>query len=290
MRFRVSLAALLLLVSTSLLAATDADHFAAAKAAIKKGDSEKGVELLEKAIAIKAEAEYYYWLGRAYGNLAMKASVFKQPGLAKKVFAAFEKAVQLDPNHIEARISLIDAYLIAPGFLGGSVEKARAMAAEIKKRDSLQGHRAYARIFNKEKKPDLARKEMVDAVREAPASAPAHYYLAAFYQAEKNYTQAFHEYEQSIKLDPNYMRAWFRLGMTAGQAGTSLPRGEEALKKYLAYTPDEEKEPNHISAWYWLGMVYEKQGRKADAKQAFLQAQKGAPESKDVAAALKRVS
>jgi tetratricopeptide (TPR) repeat protein len=287
---RFSLIAVLLLSSISAFAATDADHFAAGRAAMRNREAEKAVEAFEKAIAVKPTAEYYYWLGRAYGDMAMKASVFKQPGLAKKTKAAFDKAVQLDPDHIEARFALIDYYLIAPGIMGGSVEKAREQAAELKKRDALQGHRALSRVLMKEKKPDLARKEMVDAVREQPTAAPPHYYLGSFYSNEKNYAQAMHEFEMAARLDPNYMRAYFRIGVTAALANTAHARGEEALKKYLAYKPNETDEPSLASAWYWLGNLYEKQGRKADAKQSFLQAQKLAPESKDVKEAIKRVS
>lgn len=281
------LLALCLTAHTAFAAAPD--PYTAGREALKKGDLAAAVTQLEAAVARKPTAESYYWLGRAYGEQALKANVFKQAMLARKTKDAFEKAVQLDPKYVEPRLSLIDYYLIAPGVLGGSVDKAKEQAAALRAFDPLAGHRGMAKIYLHQEQPAMVRNEMVTAVREMPASAVAHYYLGNAYFSEKNYPAALHEYEMSVKLDPAYARAWFRLGVTAGTSGTALPRGEEMLKKYVARTPDED-DPSLASALYYLGMVYEKQGRKADAKQSYLAAQKLVPQAKDIAEALKRVS
>jgi hypothetical protein len=42
-------------------------------------------------------------------------------------------------------------------------------------------------------------------------------------------------------------------------------------------------------AWYWLGMLQEKQGRKAEAKQSFTNANRLMPGDKNITEALKRV-
>jgi hypothetical protein len=68
----------------------------------------------------------------------------------------FETAIKLDPSLTDARFGLIDFYVMAPGFMGGSEGRAMAQAAEIKKRDALQGHRAYARVYSRTKRLDLA--------------------------------------------------------------------------------------------------------------------------------------
>ena len=65
----------------------------------------------------------------------------------------------------------------------------------------------------------------------------------------------------AVKLDPNYMPGWFQIGHMAALSGTNLQRGEEALQKYLAYTPKQD-EPQHYRAYFWLGGIYEKQGKK----------------------------
>ena len=276
------------LLSEVALAAAK-DPYTAGREAMKKHDTAAAVEQFEAAVEQKPTAEAYYWLGMAYGQQAMKANVFKQAMLAKKTREAFEKSVALNPKYVEPRLSLVDYYLIAPGMLGGSAEKAKEQAVALRQIDALAGHRAMAKIYSHDKQYAQVRNEMVLAVREQPNSAVAHFYLGNAYFSEKNYPASMHEYEMSAKLDPAYMRAYFRIGATAATSATAFPRGEEALKKYLAYTPSED-DPSLASAWYYLGMLYEKQGRKAEAKQSYLAAQKLQPEPKEIAEAIKRVS
>jgi Tfp pilus assembly protein PilF len=209
--------------------------------------------------------------------------------MAGKIRAEFEKAVALDPNYIEARFALIDFYTVAPGFMGGSQEKAAQQAAEIKKRNSVEGHRAFARVYMRQKKVDLARKEYVDAVRENPTSARAHYLLGVFLMNDKNWAGSLQELETALRLDPKHMVAYLRIGQNAALSGQNFARGEESLRRYLTHTPTEQ-EPGHYSTWYYLGMIQEKQGKKAEAKASFLNAKKLAPQSKEIAEALKRVS
>src|SRR5215213_4719751 len=257
MRKATLLSLICLLATVPLFATTAAEYAAQGRAALMAGQTEKASELITKALAAEPNnAGYHFLLGQAYGVMAQKASMLSKPGWAKKTKAEFERAVELDPNNIDVRMALISYYTVAPGFLGGSEEKALAQAAEIKRRDAIQGHRAYGRIYQQQKKPDLARKEYVDAVRENPKNAKAHYYLANYLLTEKNFPSALHEYDMALSLDPAFMPTYFRLGQYAAQSGSNYARGEEALRKYLAYKPSDD-EPNLASAWYWLGQVQE---------------------------------
>lgn len=279
-----------LLAVCPLYAAKDADLLTAAKAALDKNENEKAAELLEQAIKLNPnKAEYHLLLASAYGELAGNAGMLKQASLAKKIKAALERTIALDPKSFEARNGLIQFYLQAPGFLGGSKEKALAQAAEIKKLDALRGARAYARIYISEKKIDLARKEAIDLVRSMPNSGEAHYFLGNIYSIEKNWSASLHEYDMALKLAPSFMPTHFRVGYLAAESNSHHARGEQSLKTYLAYQPKHE-EPDLATAWYYLGKLYEIQGKKADAKQAYLKAQKIAPKSKDITEAIKRVS
>jgi tetratricopeptide (TPR) repeat protein len=282
---------LLCALSLPLSAATVAEHITAGRAALDRDEHDKAVDLFSKAVALQPNhAEAHYLLGVAYGQLAQEANILKQASLAKKTKTEFERAVELDPNFLDARFALIDYYLIAPGIMGGSQEKALAQAAEIKKRSALDGHAAYARVYSRQKKVDLARKEYVDAVRGNPKSARAHYMLAGFLiNNDKDWKGALHELDMAITLDPAFMPAYVRLGAHAALSGSNYTRGEEALRKYLTYKRTE-KEPSHATAWYWLGLVQEKQGKKGEAKVSYQNALKLAPNEKEIREALKRVS
>ncbi|MBI2796737.1 MAG: tetratricopeptide repeat protein [Gemmatimonadetes bacterium] len=87
----------------------------------------------EKAAAIDTRnPQLLYWLGRAYGRDARKANVFRAPGLAKKARDHLIRALEIDPRHAEAREGLVIFYRDAPGFVGGSMEKAFATLEPLK--------------------------------------------------------------------------------------------------------------------------------------------------------------
>ena len=274
-----------------LRAATAAEQIAAGRDALIRGEAEKAADLFSKAVAAQPnDATAHYLLGIAYRDQAMQASMFERVSLAQKFKPELERAIELDPNHIDARFALLTYYLLAPGIMGGGMDKAEAEAAEIRRRNPLEGHRAYANIHFHDKKLDLVRKEYVDAVRENPTSARAHYLLGAYLMSdnEKNYSGALQELEAAVKLDPSYMPAYARLGQHAMRTGSNYARGEESLRKYLGYKP-ADGDPKLSSAWYWLGQLQQKQGKKADAKQSYLNALKIAPKDKDATEALKNL-
>ncbi|HEV7428131.1 MAG TPA: tetratricopeptide repeat protein [Thermoanaerobaculia bacterium] len=260
------------------------------RAAMNRSDADAAATLFEKAVAENPKsAEAHYLLGTAYGSQAQKASIFGQASLAGKTKDEFEKAVALDPNQLDARMGLVEYYAMAPGIIGGSFEKAFAQAGEIKKRDPLMAHRAAAFIYTQQKKPAEARNEYLAEVREYPKSARAHIDLGVTYVVDKNYKAAAEEFEIAASVEPTYMPVYFRLGQSAVFTSSNYAYGEESLRKYLAYTP-KQGEPSHARAHYWLGQIFEKQGKKAEAKASFATSLKLNPNQKDVAEALKRVS
>ncbi len=231
--------------------------------AITRGEPEKAAEYFEKAVALKPNnADYHYQLANAYILAASGVGMFEAVSMGKKAKAELERAVQLDPNFLHARFALLEIYIGAPAMFGGSESAAMEQATEIRKHDAIDGHRGFARVYTGAKKPELARKEYADMLKEQPASARAHYWFGVYLMlTEKNYKQASDELESAVKLDPSYMPAYFRIGHAAVLAGNNLVRGEVALKKYLAYSPKED-EPSIARAYYWLGGIYEKRERR----------------------------
>ncbi|HYH44830.1 MAG TPA: tetratricopeptide repeat protein, partial [Thermoanaerobaculia bacterium] len=79
------------------------------RALLRLGRYEPSAERLEKAVALRpGSSQAHDWLGRAYGGIAQQSNnPIKQAGLAKKIKAQFEKAVELDPANFDARENLI---------------------------------------------------------------------------------------------------------------------------------------------------------------------------------------
>jgi len=259
--------------------------------AIAHGDAGEAIEYFEKAVALQPnDARYHYQLGGAYGQSAANAGMFSAMSIAGKAKSEFQRAIEIDPNFLPARMMLVEFNVSAPALLGGSEEAAIQQATEIRKRDAIEGHRAFARIDVAAKKLDLARNEYVAMLKEQPSSARAHYLYGVYLMlTEKNYKAASDELESAVKLDASYMPSFFQIGHVAALSGANLTHGEEALKKYLAYLPKED-EPSIARAYFWLGGIYEKEGRKADAKASYAASLKINPNQKDADEALKRVS
>jgi tetratricopeptide (TPR) repeat protein len=212
--------------------------------------------------------------------------MIKQGMLAPKMKNAWEKAIALDGKNIDARTSLIQYYTQAPGFMGGSFEKAKEVANQILKLNPAEGHRQMGNILLSEKKPNEAEKEFLEMAKADPTYANG---LANFYTNQKQYDKAFALFEEALKKTPEDYVSIYQIGRTAAVSGQKLDRGEECLKKYLSYTP-KQNEPSHAGANMRLAQIKEKRGNKAEAKKLFETALKLDGSLKEAKEGLERVS
>jgi tetratricopeptide (TPR) repeat protein len=89
-------------------------------------------EYFEEATELDAtKGDYFNWLGDTYATIGSTASIFKQMSVGSKALRAWERATQLDPKNISARVSLVSAYMQAPAMMGGGEDKSKAMATEV---------------------------------------------------------------------------------------------------------------------------------------------------------------
>ena len=131
--------------------------------AFRRNDTEKATAHFEKAVvAAPTVSRYHHRLGDAYGRAAQDASVFSALGLAKKCLRSFQRAVELDPDNLDARFSLFTFYRGAPALIGGGASRAAAEAAAIKARDPDRGRIAFAALYVSQKKFDAARAELAE--------------------------------------------------------------------------------------------------------------------------------
>jgi tetratricopeptide (TPR) repeat protein len=92
------------------------------------------------------EANYYFKYGGVIGMKAKFSNKLKALGMLSEIKASFEKAIALNPKHIEARYALVEIYIQVPGIAGGSERKARAYAEELLKISPVDGYLAKGRI------------------------------------------------------------------------------------------------------------------------------------------------
>jgi tetratricopeptide (TPR) repeat protein len=232
------------------------------------------------------QSEYFTWLGDTYGTIAQNANVIRQGMLAPKMKAAWEKAIALDAKNLNARYSLISFYTQAPSFMGGSMEKAKEMARQIMAISPAQGHRSLGNLYLKEKNLPAAEKEYLEMARIVPALLPV---LGNFYVNEKMHSKAFALFDEQLKKNPTDMLAAYQFGKVCALSGQRLDEGEQYLVKYLSYTP-KTNEPSHAGANMRLAQIYEKKGKRSEAKQKYEAALKMDSNLKEAKDGLSRVS
>jgi tetratricopeptide (TPR) repeat protein len=210
----------------------------------------------------------------------------KKASAAKNVKKSFERAVELNPDNLEARMGLLQFYQMAPGIMGGSKEKAKEQAEAIKQRNPYQGHLAFGLIYMVNEEFDLAEKEYQAAIALDSNNSQPYYSLGYLYARQKQFDKATEIFENLLKSHPDQVASYFHLGRIAVMSGKNLDKGEEYLKKYLQTEPSDER-PSFAFAHLLLGHIYKMQEKKDLAKGEYEKALELDPDFEQAKKALK---
>ncbi|MGC2618629.1 MAG: hypothetical protein WA414_06265 [Acidobacteriaceae bacterium] len=135
--------------------------------------------------AVKAEpanSNFHLWLGRAYGQKAQRASLFTAFGLARKLDAEFQQAVQLDPRNDAALADLGEYDVEAPSIVGGGLSRAEALVPQLQAVNPTAALGLQARIAESRKDYAAAEADLKAAIAQSAHPAGPWMDLAAFYR------------------------------------------------------------------------------------------------------------
>jgi len=232
---------------------------------------------------------YHFYLGRAYGAQAQRANVLKQASLARKTKGEFDRAVQLDPENLDAREGLMEYYAQAPGIMGGSMERAQGQVAEIRKRNAYRAGFLAAGLAARQKDNAAMTREMQQLIAQYPDSAAPHSQLVLLHSQQKQWDEAFRALDRWLAAQPESMAARYSVGRTAAESGMQLERGEQALRQYLGGYVPKPTEPSLAAAHWRLGMIHEKRGQRDAARTEFQTAVSLDPKLRGAADALAKL-
>ena len=111
-----------------------------------------------------SEADYYFKYGGVLGMKAKDSNRFKALGMLDEVKSSFEKAISLNPKHIESRWALIELYIQLPGIVGGSESKALKYSLELLRLSPVDGYLSRGHIEEYFKRYNVAEQHYKKAI------------------------------------------------------------------------------------------------------------------------------
>jgi Flp pilus assembly protein TadD len=206
------------------------------------GDYKRATEFFEKALALSPDnSDYHLWLGRAWGRRAETGGWLTAGFNASKARQCFERAVALDPRNREAKNDLFSFYLNAPGFLGGGIEKAEAIARSIAAERPPESNFEEAQIAERRKDYAGAEAHLRRAMELAPTEAGRIVDLARYLAKRGRLPEADQLFEQARTLAPSLPRVAFAEARVDIENHRNLEHARGLLKSYLnaSLTPDD---------------------------------------------------
>jgi tetratricopeptide (TPR) repeat protein len=272
MRHAVTSVVAVLLLSFALVApasAAAAGSIASAVSTVRDllrdGKTDAAVEASQKAVAVHADAaELWWWAGRAYGRKAQQSGMFAAAKWAGRTREAFEKAVEIDPAHIGARFDLMGYYLMAPGIMGGSRDKAAAQARAIADRDASMGKLAEANLAASDKQPERAQALIDQALALDPDNLQARMSLAMRAAREENWPAVRSLWQAQLQREKHHPTAHYQLARAAAITGEQLEDGLAHIDAFLA-SDDRPHDLTAAAAHWRRGQILDQLGRREEA-------------------------
>jgi tetratricopeptide (TPR) repeat protein len=229
---------------------------------------DRAIAACQKAVSLQPNSsEYHLWLGRTYGEKADASSFFTAAGLAKRVRNEFERAVQLDPNNVPARVDLAEFYLEAPGIVGGGQDKARVQADAVARLNPERAHWIQGRLAEKNKDTASAEREYRAAIAASHGGGNAWLNLASFYRKSGRLEEMHDALKKAAAAPPDQPEVLVDAASTLLRANRDLPFATQLVRRYLSATTVEQAPP--FKAHYLLGTILEKQGDREGAAKEY---------------------
>ena len=164
---------------------------------------DKAISYYRMLIKLKPnEASFYYKYGGALGLKSQAGGKWVAIRLIGDMKDAFEKAISLKSNHLEARWELIEYYLQVPGLFGGSERKAQNYANQLMTLSPVDGYLARGKIDEYFERFKSAEKNYLKAIQ-IGGSKTTYDRLTALYKVKliqpDKAIKVFVEYQEKIK-------------------------------------------------------------------------------------------
>jgi tetratricopeptide (TPR) repeat protein len=212
-------------------------------------------------------------LGQAYLSHARAQPSIGAIAKVKKGRAAVEHAIELDPDNLDARATLMQFLLQAPGIAGGSRDGARRQAEEIELRDRARGLIARLEVAAAAGRREELRRVVADALpllALAPDSSTA--LIGAFLGAAGTLDDRKLREELTARIyaaRPGHPVAGYHRARLWIIEGERLVDAERLLLAYLEGPERRGGAASRAGAHWRLAQLYERQDRDEHAEEQY---------------------
>lgn len=216
-------------------------------------------------------SSYHMWLGRALGEQAARATFLSAYMLGRRVVSEFQIAVQLDPHNAGALTDLGMFYREAPSIVGGGLDKADAMAAQLDKVNPAKAYELRGNIAVTRKDYGTAERDYKQAIAVSPHPAEQWTRLANFYRDRQRWNDmdaAIHSASAAAGHDKESGIGLYDGAGILYETNRDPALAAKMLEEYIANCPKSEEAPVFI-AHIRLGWLMQQMGDAAGAKQQF---------------------
>ena len=218
-------------------------------------------------------SEYELLWGQAYLSHARANPSLGAIAKVKRGRAAVERAIALDPDNLDARATLLQFLLQAPGIAGGSRDDARRQAVEIEARDRARGLLARLEVATVTAGKDELRGVVADAlplIAAAPDSSAG--LLGSFLGAAGTLDDNGLREELTARIyaaRPDHPVAAYHRARLWIIEGERLAEAERLLLGYLQGPERRGGAASRAGAHWRLAQLYERQDRDDRAKEQY---------------------
>jgi tetratricopeptide (TPR) repeat protein len=196
-----------------------------------------------------------FYASQAHHNLGTVAFVAGNFGEALR---QFQKAIELNPEHVDLNYFLGVCYNNLGGFMDALDAFKKALAIDP---DHFPTRMKLAVVFHNQKMWDSAAQTYRSILKQKPGYADIYYRLGLALLGEGEINDAVAAFESAIGINPNYTEARIKAGIARAQQGDTT-----TALNHLRYVV--ERCPNFADVHYLIGLVLEHETRFKEAAQS----------------------
>jgi tetratricopeptide (TPR) repeat protein len=206
---------------------------------------------------------------------------------ARAMSRELERAVELAPDHVGARVSLVQYLINAPRIAGGGSRKAEAHLEALNRISPANylGLKAQSAMADDDMNAAI---EYLEQSLELNGSDDWRFVYGFALQQTERWSEARAVFAAMVDDNSRHGAAWYQLGRTAVMSESEIDAGMVAFERFLQL-PQWPGDPTHAAAWWRIGQLHELRGEVDQAREAYNRSLAEAPDFEEARVALEAI-